>query len=67
MYLIIGQVDGFIEEKNGNKYLVFLIEWNCIFADENEEVLRKYAKLWDGVKNEIETINRGKKIEYTKQ
>ena len=60
MYLIIGKVDGYIEENGGNKYLVF------DFTDENKEVLKKYTELWDGNKNEIETINVGKKGEYGK-
>ena len=60
MYLIIGKVDGHIEEKNGSKYLVF------DSTDENKEVLEKYTELWDGIKNEIETINGGKKGEYGK-
>ena len=60
LYLIIGKVDGFIEEKNGSKYLVF------DFTDKNKEVLAKYTELWDGIKNEIETINGGKGGEYGK-
>ena len=45
MYLTIGKVDGHIEEKNENKYLVF------DSTDENREVLEKYTKLWSGIKN----------------
>ena len=60
LYLIIGKVDGHIEEKNGSKYLVF------DSTDENKEVLKKYTELWDGIKNEIKTINGGKKGEYSK-
>ena len=65
LYLIIGKVDGHIEcnsvqKNNGNKYLVF------DSTDENKEVLRKYAELWDRIKNEIETINGYKKGEYGK-
>ena len=60
MYLIIGEVDGHIEEKNGSKYLVF------DSTDENKEVLKKYTELWDGIQNEIETINGGKEGEYSK-
>ena len=65
LHLIIGIVDGHIEcntaeEKNGSKYLVF------DSTDENKEVLKKYTELWDGIKNEIETINGGKKGEYGK-
>ena len=54
MYLIIGEVDGHFKEKNGSKYLVL------DSIDENREVLQKYAKLWDGIKNEIKSINGGK-------
>ena len=66
LYLIIGEVDGHMEwnsiecEKNESKYLVF------DSADENKEVLKKFTELWDGIKNEIETINDGKKGEYGK-
>ena len=60
LYLIIGEVDGHIEEKNGSKYLVF------DSTDENKEVLKRYAELWIGIKNETEIINGGKKREYGK-
>ena len=40
MYLIIDEVDGYIEEKNGNKYLTL------ISTDKNREVIIKYIKLW---------------------
>ena len=60
LYLIIDEVDGHIEEKNGSKYLVF------DSTDENRKVLEKYAELWDGIKNEIKTINGGKEGEYSK-
>ena len=60
---MIGKVDG--KEKNGNKYLVF-DSVKLRSTDENKEVLEKYAELWDGIKNEIETINGGKKGEYGK-
>ena len=65
MYLIIGKVDGHIEENNGNKYLVFnLTELHS--TGENKEVLEKYTELCDGIKSEIETINGGRKGEYGK-
>ena len=60
LYLIIGKVDGHIEEKNESKYLVFYS------TDENKEVLEKYTEHWDGIKNEIEAINGGKKGECGK-
>ena len=58
LYLIIGKADGHIEEKNGNKYLMFAS------TDKNKEVLKKYIELWDGIKYQIKTINGGKPIEY---
>ena len=50
--IIIGEVDGYIEEKNGNKYL--------IFTDKNKEVLEKPTKRL------IKTINGGEEGEYEK-
>ena len=49
-----------LKKKNGSKYLVF------DSTDENKEVLKKYAELWDGIKNKIKTINAGKEGEYGK-
>ena len=53
-------MDGYFEEKNGNKHLIF----NS--ADKNKGVLKKYTKLWNEIKNEIETINGSKEGEYGK-
>ena len=41
LYLIINDVDGYIEENDKNKYLSFAS------TDNNKEVLKKYIKLWD--------------------
>ena len=42
LYLIISEVDGYIKEKNGSKYLVF------DSANENNEVLKNIMNLgWD--------------------
>ena len=60
LYLIISEVDGYIKEKTGNEYLIL----NS--ADKHKEVLKKYTKLWNGIKNEIETINGSKEGEYGK-
>ena len=65
MHLMTGKVLGHIEENNGNKYLVF-DSTQLHSTDGNKEVLKKYTELWDGIKNEIETINGGKKGEYGK-
>ena len=59
-YLIVHEVDGFIEEKQRSKYLHFA------FTDSNSEVLKKYAETWSGIKNEIKTINSDESGEYRK-
>ena len=47
LYLLVDEIDGFIEEKEGNKYL------NIAFTDSNNEVLKKYAEVWSGIKDQI--------------
>ena len=59
-YLRIGHASEYIEEKNGNKYLMF------DSVDKNNEVLKKYADIWDGNKNKIKAINGEKENEYGK-
>ena len=44
LYLIIDKADGCFEEKVRNKYLIL------DSTDKNEEVLKKYAELCDGIK-----------------
>ena len=48
-----------LKKKNGNKFLVF------DSANENIEVLKKYAGLQYVIKNEIETTNECKKGKYS--
>ena len=57
---IIGKVDGYIEESNGNKCLVLA------FPEKNIEVLTKYTELWDEIKYLIKTINGCEAGEYEK-
>ena len=61
LYLWVHKGIGYIEEKNGNKYLVFDDS-----VDENKEVLRKHADLSDGIKYEIKTINGSRENDYGK-
>ena len=56
----INHASGYVEEKNRNKYLIFYS------ADENKEVLKKYADVWDGIKNKIKAINDGEENDYGK-
>ena len=55
MYLLVNHASGYIEEKNGNKYLIF-----DDFVNENRDLLKKYTDVWDGIKTEIKAINGGK-------
>ena len=60
LYLAFNNVDGYIEESNGNKYLIFAS------TVKNKEILKRYKELWNETKNQITTINDGKPIEYKK-
>ena len=56
VYLIIDKAEGYIEcnsigETNRNKYLTFAS------TEKNKEVLKKYRKLWNGIKYLIECIS----------
>ena len=61
LYLMIDKMIGHFEEKNENKYSVL------DDVNENKEVSKKYEVVWEGVKEEIETINGGGEIEYGKE
>ena len=50
-HLIVNKADDFIEEKEGSKYL------NLTFTDNNSEVLKKYAELWNRIYNLIQKID----------
>ena len=52
LYLLISELDGFIEEKEGSKYLNISLTFN-----NNEEV-------WKEIKNQIKKINNGSVGEY---
>ena len=51
LFFIVGEADGFIEGKEGDKYLNFAL------TDNNKEVLKRYAECWNGIKNLIEKID----------
>ena len=46
----VNHANGYIEEKIENKYLIFDA------TDENKELLKKYAGVWNGIKNKINAI-----------
>ena len=60
MCLLIYKIDDFIEEKEGNKYL------NIAFADNNDEVLRKYKEVLCEIRTCIEKRNNNKSGEFEK-
>ena len=43
--------NGYIEEKNGNKYLIF------DSVDENKELLKKHNDILNGIKNKIKEVD----------
>ena len=51
LYLRIDHASGYIEEKNGNKYLIF------DSVDENKELLKKYNDVWNRIKNKIKEVS----------
>ena len=58
--LFFNNVDGYSEESNGIKYLVFA------FRDENKEALKKYTKLWNATENQIKAIDGSEPFKYRK-
>ena len=53
LYLLISELDGFIEEKEGSKYLNISLTFN------NDDVLVKFAEVSRGIKYPIKKINNG--------
>ena len=60
LYLLNNRIDGFIAEKEGDKYL------NIALTDKNSEVLRKYSEVWNGIKDCTRKINNSELEEYDK-
>ena len=60
LYFMINKIDGFIEEKHGDKYL------SIASTDRNSEVLKKYSDVWSGIKDYIEKINDSDLVENDK-
>ena len=61
LFWVVSFESGYIEERGGNKYLIF----DNSFA-ENKDLLKKYTEFWDAVKQKIKKINGGKKTDYIK-
>ena len=50
-HLRINHANGYIEEKSGNRYLIF------DSVDENKELLKIYNDVWNGIKNKIKEVD----------
>ena len=48
LYLMINRIDGFIEEKGGDKYL------SIASKGRNSQVLKKYSEVWSGIKDVLQ-------------
>ena len=51
LYLRVDHVNGYIEEKGVNKYLVF----NS--TDENKELLKKYHDVFNGIRDKVKEVS----------
>ena len=61
LYLMINRIDGFTEEKNGDKYL------NIASTDRNSKVLKKYSEVWNRIKDCLEKVNDSGLGKYDKE
>ena len=59
--MCLDDVDGYIEENDGIKYLVF-----TPIEKKNKEALKNYKKLWKESKRQIKVINGDEPIKYKK-
>ena len=60
LYLRITHASRYMEEINGNKYLIF------DSTDGNKELIKKYDDFFNRIRNEIKTKIGGKGIDYEK-
>ena len=59
--MLVNHANGYTEEENGNNYLIFNDS-----VDENKELLKTYADVWNGIKNKIKAINDDEENNYEK-
>ena len=56
MYLHVDHLNGYIDEKEVNTYLVF-DSTELHSTDENKELLKKYNDVFNGIRDKIKEIN----------
>ena len=49
--MLVNHAHWYIEEKNGNKYLIF------DSTDENKELLKKYNDVFNGIRDKIKEVS----------
>ena len=59
LYLLFDHASEYIEEKNGDRYLM------VDSTDENKEVIEKYNDVWNGIRDKIKEIS-GSECDYEK-
>ena len=60
LYFHVDHGNKYIEEKGGNKYLIF------DSTDENKESLKKYKGYWNGIRNKIKEVSNDE-FDYEKE
>ena len=50
LYLIINKINGYIDKRNGNKYLTL------VPTDESKHTPKKYERLWNKIRDLIRSI-----------
>ena len=58
LYLLINELDGFLDKKEGSKYL------NISLTHNNNDVLVNFEEVWRGIEDQIKKINNGSVIKY---
>ena len=62
-YFCVNHANGYIEEKNGNKYLIFD---DSVTDNKELSQTKKYADIWDSIKNKTKAVNGNKGNDYGK-
>ena len=60
LYLLVHEAEVSLKKKEESKYL------NIALTDNNSQVLKRYAEVWSGIKDQIEKINGSESGEYGK-
>ena len=53
LYLIIKEIEGYVEKNNDNKHLTIALTDNNNNNNNNNQILIDYAKVWNGILEQI--------------